>query len=70
MKYHPDKNPDPAAVEIFHQLSKALEVLTDDAAKVGDVSARIHMTQQQVNKLPIKDSFCYLYTFIKTSLNK
>ena len=64
MKYHPDKNPDPAAVEIFHQLSKALEVLTDDAAKVGDVSAsaRIHMTQQ-VNKLHIKDSFCYLYTF-------
>ena len=49
MKYHPDKNPDPAAVEIFHQLSKALEVLTNDAAKVGDASARIHMTQQ-VNK--------------------
>ncbi|KAI4803998.1 hypothetical protein KUCAC02_025643 [Chaenocephalus aceratus] len=32
---HPDKNPDnPKAVELFHQLSQALEVLTDAPAKV------------------------------------
>lgn len=34
LKYHPDKNSDPAAVDIFHKLSKALEVLTDSAARV------------------------------------
>lgn len=34
LKYHPDKNSDPAAVEVFHKLSKALEILTDEAAKV------------------------------------
>ncbi|XP_072342486.1 dnaJ homolog subfamily C member 17 isoform X1 [Scyliorhinus torazame] len=34
LKCHPDKNPDnPKAVELFHQLSQALEVLTDSAAK-------------------------------------
>ncbi|XP_028421775.1 dnaJ homolog subfamily C member 17 isoform X1 [Perca flavescens] len=33
---HPDKNPDnPKAVELFHQLSQALEVLTDAAAKAA-----------------------------------
>ncbi|CAJ1073791.1 dnaJ homolog subfamily C member 17 [Xyrichtys novacula] len=33
---HPDKNPDnPQAVELFHQLSQALEVLTDAAAKAA-----------------------------------
>ncbi|XP_018083975.1 dnaJ homolog subfamily C member 17 isoform X2 [Xenopus laevis] len=33
---HPDKNPDnPRAAELFHQLSQALEVLTDGAAKVA-----------------------------------
>jgi len=31
---HPDKNPDnPQAIERFHQLSKALEILTDSTAK-------------------------------------
>nr|CAD7599830.1 unnamed protein product [Timema genevievae] len=37
---HPDKNPDnPRAGELFHQLSRALEVLTDELARcisVGD----------------------------------
>uniref|UniRef100_A0A673CA79 DnaJ homolog subfamily C member 17 n=1 Tax=Sphaeramia orbicularis TaxID=375764 RepID=A0A673CA79_9TELE len=33
---HPDKNPDnPKAVELFHQLSQALEVLTDAAARAA-----------------------------------
>lgn len=32
---HPDKNPDPKAVHLFHQLSKALEILIDETAKVG-----------------------------------
>ncbi|XP_054894381.1 dnaJ homolog subfamily C member 17 [Poeciliopsis prolifica] len=33
---HPDKNPDnPKAAELFHQLSQALEVLTDAAAKAA-----------------------------------
>ncbi|KAK2496153.1 hypothetical protein MC885_014929, partial [Smutsia gigantea] len=33
---HPDKNPDnPRAAELFHQLSQALEVLTDAAARVS-----------------------------------
>ncbi|XP_060150434.1 dnaJ homolog subfamily C member 17 isoform X3 [Globicephala melas] len=33
---HPDKNPDnPRAVELFHQLSQALEVLTDAAARAA-----------------------------------
>uniref|UniRef100_UPI00398E67C9 dnaJ homolog subfamily C member 17 isoform X4 n=1 Tax=Pristiophorus japonicus TaxID=55135 RepID=UPI00398E67C9 len=36
LKCHPDKNPDnPKAVELFHQLSQALEVLTDAAAKIA-----------------------------------
>uniref|UniRef100_UPI003AAC79FA dnaJ homolog subfamily C member 17 isoform X3 n=1 Tax=Centroberyx gerrardi TaxID=166262 RepID=UPI003AAC79FA len=33
---HPDKNPDnPKAAELFHQLSQALEVLTDAAARAA-----------------------------------
>ncbi|KAJ4444223.1 hypothetical protein ANN_06014 [Periplaneta americana] len=33
---HPDKNPDnPKAVELFHQLSKALEILTDESARAA-----------------------------------
>jgi len=34
LKCHPDKNPDnPIAVKLFHQLSRALEILTDGGAK-------------------------------------
>uniref|UniRef100_A0A2K5NTW2 DnaJ homolog subfamily C member 17 n=1 Tax=Cercocebus atys TaxID=9531 RepID=A0A2K5NTW2_CERAT len=33
---HPDKNPDnPRAAQLFHQLSQALEVLTDAAARAA-----------------------------------
>ncbi|CAI9580124.1 unnamed protein product [Staurois parvus] len=33
---HPDKNPDnPRAAELFHQLSQALEILTDGAARAA-----------------------------------
>ncbi|PNF23592.1 DnaJ subfamily C member 17, partial [Cryptotermes secundus] len=33
---HPDKNPDnPKAAELFHQLSKALEILTDESARAA-----------------------------------
>jgi len=36
LKCHPDKNPDnKEAVELFHELSKALEVLTDPKAKAA-----------------------------------
>ncbi|XP_059809089.1 dnaJ homolog subfamily C member 17 [Hypanus sabinus] len=36
LKCHPDKNPDnPKAAELFHQLSQALEVLTNAAAKAA-----------------------------------
>ncbi|XP_064622138.1 dnaJ homolog subfamily C member 17-like [Lineus longissimus] len=36
LKCHPDKNPDnPKAADLFHELSKALEVLTDAAAKAA-----------------------------------
>ncbi|XP_067938988.1 dnaJ homolog subfamily C member 17-like [Watersipora subatra] len=35
LKYHPDKNSDASAVEVFHKLSKALEILTDPAAKAA-----------------------------------
>ncbi|GBP41804.1 DnaJ homolog subfamily C member 17 [Eumeta japonica] len=36
LKCHPDKNPDdPKAAETFHQLSKALEILTDVSAKAA-----------------------------------
>lgn len=36
LKCHPDKNPDdPKAAELFHQLAKALEILTDAAAKAA-----------------------------------
>ncbi|PSN46905.1 DnaJ subfamily C member 17 [Blattella germanica] len=33
---HPDKNPDnPRAAELFHELSKALEILTDESARAA-----------------------------------
>ncbi|TWW72229.1 DnaJ -like protein subfamily C member 17 [Takifugu flavidus] len=36
LECHPDKNPDnPKAAELFHQLSQALDVLTDAAAKAA-----------------------------------
>lgn len=36
LKCHPDKNPDnPKAAELFHELSNALEVLTDPSAKAA-----------------------------------
>ncbi|XP_061429771.1 dnaJ homolog subfamily C member 17 [Lethenteron reissneri] len=36
LECHPDKNPDnPSAVELFHELSRALEVLTDAAARAA-----------------------------------
>ncbi|CAG5129286.1 unnamed protein product [Candidula unifasciata] len=36
LKCHPDKNPDnPKAAELFHELSKALEILTDTAARAA-----------------------------------
>ncbi|XP_058947134.2 dnaJ homolog subfamily C member 17 isoform X2 [Pocillopora verrucosa] len=36
LKCHPDKNPDnPQALELFHELSKALEVLSDPKAKAA-----------------------------------
>ncbi|XP_048083642.1 dnaJ homolog subfamily C member 17 isoform X3 [Alosa alosa] len=36
LKCHPDKNPDnPKAADLFHQLSQALEVLTDAAARAA-----------------------------------
>lgn len=36
LECHPDKNPDnPKAAELFHELSKALEVLTDTAARAA-----------------------------------
>ena len=36
LKCHPDKNPDnKEAAELFHELSKALEVLTDPKAKAA-----------------------------------
>ena len=35
LKYHPDKNKDPKAVDIFHALSKAYEVLQDPKAKAA-----------------------------------
>lgn len=35
LQCHPDKNPDPKAAETFHELSRALEILTDNAARTA-----------------------------------
>ncbi|KAG0299547.1 DnaJ (Hsp40), sub C, member 17 [Dissophora globulifera] len=35
LKYHPDKNPDPKAALIFHELSQAYDLLLDPAARAA-----------------------------------
>ncbi|XP_013407223.1 dnaJ homolog subfamily C member 17 [Lingula anatina] len=53
LKCHPDKNPDnPQAAELFHQLSKALEVLTDAAARAAyDNTLKAKKAAEERNKL-------------------
>lgn len=52
LKCHPDKNPDnPKAAELFHDLSKALQVLTDVAAKAAyDNVLKARKVLEQRNK--------------------
>ncbi|KAM4625706.1 dnaJ homolog subfamily C member 17 isoform 2-T2 [Polymixia lowei] len=54
---HPDKNPDnPKAAELFHQLSQALEVLTDAAARAAydKVCAAKKQAEERTRKLDDK----------------
>ncbi|XP_056623305.1 dnaJ homolog subfamily C member 17 [Triplophysa dalaica] len=54
---HPDKNPDnPKAAELFHQLSQALEVLTDAAARAAydKVQAAKKQAEERNRKLDDK----------------
>ncbi|CAL1574996.1 unnamed protein product [Knipowitschia caucasica] len=54
---HPDKNPDnPKAVELFHQLSEALEVLTDAAARAAydKIRAAKKRAEERTRKLDDK----------------
>uniref|UniRef100_A0AAY5L0Y2 DnaJ homolog subfamily C member 17 n=1 Tax=Esox lucius TaxID=8010 RepID=A0AAY5L0Y2_ESOLU len=54
---HPDKNPDnPKAAELFHQLSQALEVLTDAAARAAydKICAAKKQAEERNNKLDAK----------------
>uniref|UniRef100_A0A8C2XSM7 DnaJ homolog subfamily C member 17 n=1 Tax=Cyclopterus lumpus TaxID=8103 RepID=A0A8C2XSM7_CYCLU len=54
---HPDKNPDnPKAVELFYQLSQALEVLTDAAAKAAydKICAAKKQAEERTRKLDDK----------------
>ncbi|KAG7328121.1 hypothetical protein KOW79_008065 [Hemibagrus wyckioides] len=54
---HPDKNPDnPKAAELFHQLSQALEVLTDAAARAAydKVRAAKKQAEERNNRLDDK----------------
>ncbi|KAK6479182.1 dnaJ-like protein subfamily C member 17-like [Huso huso] len=54
---HPDKNPDnPQAAELFHQLSQALEVLTDTAARAAydQVRKAKKLAEERTRKLDDK----------------
>ncbi|XP_069773329.1 dnaJ homolog subfamily C member 17 isoform X2 [Narcine bancroftii] len=52
LKCHPDKNPDnPKAAELFHQLSQALEVLLNAAAKIAKLREEGSRNLQEQQRL-------------------
>jgi len=63
LKCHPDKNPDnPSAAQLFHQLSEALELLTDEAAKkvydkllLARKAARIRLREQDSKRKKLRE---------------